>query len=356
MNQIHIATWLLTRRCNLKCSYCRISKTYANDPYSVKTLLKKDIDFSYLIDSICRIKSNNPESYNIFLGGEPTQYRELKDLVLRCNKENILYTIVSNMSGSSLETIKDLLTSLDYIDGISFSLDPVVFMSSGRGGGGGGDRTKKSSNALNSIKFLMDQSGKKVRDIVAEVVSDAKSLAFLPGLVSYLTGAGVWSSVSVVESGETNYYDFAEVLDPKLLIKPNNVSRTVFSYVLKEARKGNLKVLAHESLVVLMDCIENQKPYMCNIEENANNLVIDSDGSLRLCLRLRGTESTKFKVTDILNKDGSIHEENMNRFKDALRKDKELYCKGCLWTCMMFSDLLANKTIQSKDIHHLLKG
>ena len=32
MSKIRIVNWLLTRRCNLNCSYCAITKNYKNKP------------------------------------------------------------------------------------------------------------------------------------------------------------------------------------------------------------------------------------------------------------------------------------------------------------------------------------
>ena len=98
-NEVQIVSWLLTRRCNLKCSYCRISRGYKDKPSeypSLKRLYEEEMDLMYILETLRRFKSHNPDAFHIFYGGEPLLREDLPDIITFCNMHNIQYTIITN--------------------------------------------------------------------------------------------------------------------------------------------------------------------------------------------------------------------------------------------------------------------
>jgi len=71
---IRIANWLLTRRCNLKCSYCAIAMDYPKMPLEYPEMAhysKYEMRTEIVLDYLERLKAHNPNMFHIFYGGEP---------------------------------------------------------------------------------------------------------------------------------------------------------------------------------------------------------------------------------------------------------------------------------------------
>ena len=74
MSKIRIVNWLLTRRCNLDCSYCAITKNYKNKPseyFDITHYYKNEMSTEYVIEGLRRFKEHNSNCFHLFYGGEP---------------------------------------------------------------------------------------------------------------------------------------------------------------------------------------------------------------------------------------------------------------------------------------------
>jgi MoaA/NifB/PqqE/SkfB family radical SAM enzyme len=80
--------WLLTRRCDLKCDYCKI-----RDNSSLKGV---ELDYLDVIDGVEYIHKRFPGVPIIFFGGEPTVLDWLPNLVDYCEKIGLKYAVISN--------------------------------------------------------------------------------------------------------------------------------------------------------------------------------------------------------------------------------------------------------------------
>ena len=96
---IHIVNWILTRRCNLKCEYCRIIRNYENQPKeypSIGYYVKNEMSTEVIKRSLLKIKKHNKNCFNIFYGGEPALRKDLGEIINFSNENNIHYTVISN--------------------------------------------------------------------------------------------------------------------------------------------------------------------------------------------------------------------------------------------------------------------
>ena len=107
---IKVANWILTRRCNLSCLYCRIGKDYLAPPEypPLSYFIKNEMPTAYIIEGLSRLHKNNPDMFHIFYGGEPLLRDDLEDLIKECNHLGIKPCISTNAILLSEERAKSL--------------------------------------------------------------------------------------------------------------------------------------------------------------------------------------------------------------------------------------------------------
>lgn len=336
MDKIQIVNLLLTRRCNLKCSYCSIVRNYKNIPDEYPKMshyLKNEMGPDYLIEVLTRLKKHNPNVFVIMYGGEPLLYPWLSDIVNFCNKEDIYYTIITNNSDGIQPLMEDLILRTEYITGLSSSVDPLMIEEADE------DRVAKSVAGFQKLAEYKDF----IKDVVAEITIDNRNVYEIHALVSRLTEHGISSSITFIDTQKTDYYDFSNVRDESLLVERSDIVEEQFKKVLDD----KLDVHMGEKLLPrILEILPSELD--CRIERGIHNITIDADGSMRLCLRIRGTNSPKVTALRAIGTDGKI-----NPFlKEMLVKDKVNYCRGCNWTCMIHSKLTYDNPSLLDDLVH----
>ncbi len=326
INQVQIVSWLLTRVCNLKCSYCAISRNYDGKPKEYPDLshyAKNQMSTEYVIESLRRFKEHNSNCFHIFYGGEPMLRKDLADIINFCNDQDIDYTIITNNSDKVQPLIEDLLQKTDYIQGFTSSVDPNIY--NAETFDVNEDRIQKS---LDGIKRLVSY-GEYIKDVVAEITVDNTSILHLPTLVQNLTDLGVNSDVTFIDIAKNSYYDFSNVTDDTLLLHNTDlVQKQIF-------KLKNLNIHMFDMLTQCLTILPSD--LNCHIERNLHNLTIDADGTVRLCLRIRGVETPSGDILSYMDKNGIFSSE----LQLTLSIDKKKYCQGCNWTCIIMSERLS---------------
>ena len=339
MDKIQIVSWLLTRRCNLHCSYCRISRDYKKRPLSyrpVKDYERSEMLTDGILDCLKRFKVHNPDCFHIFYGGEPFLREDLPDIINYCNREKIQYTIITNNSDEVQPAIDNLLLKTDYVVGFTSSVDPIVVA----GQSINTDQYKKSIKALEKFTKLRDV----IQDLVAEITVTKDSVTSLYELVKMLTGMGVSSDITVVDIAKSDFYDFSNVTDKSVLVPKTPEVYAIFRKIIED------KLNVHMA-DVLLDKIYEVLPSEldCKIEDDVHNLTIDADGSIRLCLRIRGVFTpANFHIMNFMLSDGKLHP----GLRLSLAKDKNFTCRNCNWTCMIMSKIVSQIEKYSEKLLH----
>ncbi len=319
---IHICNWLLTRKCNLKCSYCGIAQNKPDKPPEypdVDYYYKNEMSTEYVKNTLDKIKKHNPNCFHIFYGGEPLLRKDLFEIINHCNQNDIHYTIISNNTEELDNKLKFLIDNTDEIKGFTASVDPVIY-----------DYTASDdikTKSLSGYNRLLEMK-KYCKDVVAEVTVTNRNKKHLYRLIEDLHNNGINSDITFIDAAKNPYYDFSNIYHSSMMVWKDPELDHTFNKIIK----NNLNV--HMANILLPE-IWNILPSNldCKIEENLHNITIESDGSLRLCLRIKGTIASQ--ALDMFNDDMSIKKDVMHQ----IITNKIDYCQLCNWTCMIMSKL-----------------
>jgi len=313
MYKTKIVNWLITRKCNLNCSYCGIVDNKIPDRMTTQEI----------ISALKMFKELNPETFHIIYGGEPLLRDDLHDIINFCNNNEIYYTIITNATGVARSRLNKLLDKVESIFSLSSSLDPVIFDNEHS------HRSIKSNNALDNFKRLKDN--KKIRELVAEITVDSSNYLYLEKLVKETSSYDIYNSITCIDVAKSEHYDFSSITfdSPLILSEEVHIENTKKIFQ-KIYNNKNYKVHSRPVLLKLINALPFN--YLCSIENDLNNLTIDSDGSFRLCLRIAG----------FFTKSVNIRNFNQHILKETIKTDKQTMCLGCNWTCPMMSEIENN--------------
>lgn len=341
---IRIANWLLTRRCNLRCEYCAIVQNYENKPKEypdMKHYHDNEMKTEYVIEGLHKLHLHNPDMFHIFYGGEPLLRKDLYEIINYCNEKKIHYTIISNNTKEIRPMIKNLLDKVDgRIEGFTASVDPV-FQDEKESGE---DRVKKSVLGLENLINMKTY----VNDVVAEITAMKHNYIHLYDLLKELSKYEINGDVTFIDIAKTPYYDFSNITDPSLLVHQTAQLAEQFGKIMKD---DSLDVHMKEVLIPKMwDILPSNMN--CEIDNNLHNISIDADGTIRLCLRIRGvyTPST-VTLKNLFLTSGTLNPLALS----AIEVDKRDLCKLCNHTCHIMSKYIDDNDTGPEDLVHLNK-
>jgi len=336
MNKIQIVNWILTRRCNLRCDYCRLVRDYKTKPGiypNMRYYHEHEMSTESVIYGLEKLKEHNPDCFMIFYGGEPTLREDLYEIVNYCNNENIAYTVISNNIDE--KKTEELLSKVDYLQGYTASVDPIIFIE-----GANSDVARKSLQGLQKLTQLKE----KIHDVVAEITVTNDNYQFLYPLVKELTNRGINSDITFIDISKSEYYDFSNIEDEKLLVNKSNELKDILDKIIDE----KLNVHMRDTLLSMTyDYLPSE--YDCKLDKDFHTMCVDADGCLRLCLRLRAEYlALNFTILNVLDHNAEINK----NLKKSLVADKKKYCKLCNHTCYMMGEMISNDKETSDNLIH----
>ena len=338
MNKIQIVSLLLTRKCNLKCSYCSIVKNYKDKPKEYPDMSyyhKNEMSLEFIIETLTKLKDHNKDVFILIYGGEPLLRQDLPDIIQHCHNIDIHYTIISNNTNEVEPALERLISKVGKIEGYTFSIDPLIVSDEHDN-----DRIRKSKEGLERVLKYKSY----IKDLVAEVTIDRRNIEYILPLVRKLTKLGICSDLTFIDISHSNYYDFSNVTDENLLVLPYpNVHRQFNTMYVEHLNIHMGKSFYDKVLNVSGSNMD------CELEKDFNNLTIDADGSVRLCLRIRGSNTPdNFKANEIFMENGHLNKDFLN----IISQDKENYCLGCNWTCQIISSMFSKNEVSTDDVIH----
>jgi len=330
---INIANFLITRRCNLTCDYCRLSgeldyvikpKEYPNSKY----YYENEKDCEWWIDIARKLKKQNPNVFIIIYGGEPVLYKRLTILLNGLNNLKVGYTVISN--SKDRKTILDIFDDM-VIKGWTGSVDPGFWLDNAIKDKSELEKSKMSFELLKELKKKYPNT-----DYVAEITCDNNNIEYLESTIKRLSDEGIYSDVTLLDIAKNNYYDFSNITNEINLVTYDKAKRE-FDKILN--RVSLLVHMKHTLLTEMLKIIPANLD--CKLgSNNIHNITIDSDGELRLCLRIRG----RFVPTIISEE--YFTEMHLAALGHAIDADKSSLCKGCNWTCALMSGMDSNAVLK----------
>lgn len=295
--------FLLTRRCQYRCSYCKII-----DARSLRS--QRELTTYQVCQAISFIANTWPGAPIIFFGGEPTIREDLPSIIKCCKDNNVKHAVISN----SMRVLKDPEYASKLIDAglsnwsTSFDgalLELVTDVSV----------LRKSVNGIDALKMFRDKYG--IRDLVTCITVTKKNIMAMPSIIQDLTREGIWSICTPLQCPlPIMRYDYSSgnMEDLPSQDQVENIAQSL-SFMAKSGR-----FLMHNE----PEWFETWPKYFRNQTwkcRDKGNLTIDSDGSLRLCVDI--ALPFTMSVFDLQMA------YNVKRYADVLRKEPP--CNGCFW-------------------------
>jgi len=339
-DKIMIVNWLLTRRCNLSCDYCGIVRNIQGKPQSypkMKHYVKQEMSTEYVIETLKRLKKHNPNAFMIFYGGEPFLRKDLHMIVNFCNDNDIHYTIITNNSDAIQPAIEKFMSKVDHVKGFTSSIDPLILNDESKSDT---DRYKK---CIAGLERLQKYKG-VINDLVAEITVDDTNIDHLYPLVKMLTEKGINSDITTIDIAKNKFYDFSNITSMNGLVHKTDKVKDIFNKIIEDKLDVHM---ADTLLPKIWDILPANLD--CGIQDNVHNMTIDADGSVRLCLRIRGIMTPNMKAYDCFLSDSyELHPS----YKKMIFLDKVNHCQGCNWTCMLHSKLTSDNPDLLNDLLH----
>jgi radical SAM protein with 4Fe4S-binding SPASM domain len=191
MNELHVISWNVTRRCNLECTHCYLPVTTRKERpvFSSADELTTQEAFQ-LID---RVAAVNPEVMLILSGGEPLLREDIFELSTYASGKGMMVVLGSN--GLLVNEASARMMKQSGVSGISISLDSVdpEIHDAIR------SRTGAWEKAVSAIKVC----GKEGLSVQINTVVTGKNHDELPQLIAYARdlGAKVFSPFFLVCTG-----------------------------------------------------------------------------------------------------------------------------------------------------------
>ena len=341
---IHICNWLLTRRCNLKCEYCAIVKNYKNKPDEypdMKYYRDNEMSTDFVLDTLMKLKKHNPNMFHIWYGGEPILRQDLAEIINFCNSQDINYTIISNNCDEIDPLFQKLMNDVtDEIKGYTASIDPIVMESNDDIRAT--DRFKKSQHGFKKLVEL--SKNKKIKDLVAEMTVCRDDVEYIAETIRELSLYGIGTDITFVDVAKNDYYDFSNVRDGSSLVKPSiKLARELIESIDWD-QNIHMPELYERVFEILPSNLD------CGLDNNIHNITIDADGSMRLCLRIKGIATPRLKANKVIQ-NGIISP----ILEEFIKEDLNRLCKGCNWTCVLMSQMLEEGSSNVNSLVHLEK-
>jgi MoaA/NifB/PqqE/SkfB family radical SAM enzyme len=336
-NEIQIVNWLLTRNCNLRCDYCRIVRDYETKPKEYPDMshyFKNEMSTEMVISGLNKLKKHNPYCFHLLYGGEPLLRKDLYKIINHCNDNDILYTIISNVTDQIQPLVENLIKNVNHIEGFTASIDPIIYQNVNN------DIFKKSWNGLN----ILTKYSKIIKDVVAEITVTNENLKYLYQLIKELTDRGINSDITFVDISKSPYYDFSNVEDNSILVQQTSEVNDILNKIIDE------KLNVHMRDILLPKMYKTLPSELdCELEKSFHNLCVDADSSIRLCLRVRGVSTPqKFNLSNLLDDNGILNKD----IKDTINYDKNKFCLKCNHSCYIMSQLVWIGDDNSDSISH----
>lgn len=303
-NKIVNAGIRLTRQCNMKCIYCNINSA-----------IRKDLTLDEWKKAVDIIKNLGAKEI-VILGGEPTLYPYIVELVEYISKDAKLTCNLTTNAFGNFDLVKQLLDN--GLNSLGVSVDNLDFKNS--------ISPLKAKNGLNLIEYLTCNYVNP--NITNYTVLNKKNVDSIVDLIKYMNEKCISTYILPFHWGNEGTFDhrknnekFAFVTDEDIKDYIDTIDKII------DMKKSGFKIKNS------IEFLENSKKHIKNLDWKCNGLSelrIDSDGKLVCCCDKIGNVNNDFTIFNLPER---LDEFYLERLKDAEN------CKGCLWPSSFEAEL-----------------
>lgn len=311
-NRVVNAGIRLTRNCNMKCMYCNIQNT-----------TRRELTFEEWKQALSIVKDLGAKDV-VILGGEPTLYERIVDLVYYISKELKISCSLTTNAFDNFDIIKKLIdvglssigVSVDNLN-FQFSISPL-----------------KSKNGLKLIEYL--QNNCENANIVNYTVLNKNNVESIIDLIKYMNNRSVAIYILPFHWGNEGTFDHRKNSERFAFIDEEDINKynDVIDKIIQMKKEGY-------KIKNSMEFLRESKKHIKNLDwkcTGLSELRIDSDGKLVCCCDKIGKVNNQFNIFNL--------KENLNKFY-KMRESDTSECAGCLWPSSFEAEL--KKSIIDKE-------
>jgi MoaA/NifB/PqqE/SkfB family radical SAM enzyme len=299
-DQITEAQIFLTRKCNLRCGYCKLVK-------EMDELGLEDWKKAY----------DNMENIGIrtvkLLGGEPTVKDWLPDLIEYSSDSRIKTALLSNSFFS--EDMMEKLVGAD-LWGYFASVDSL--------GGAMPDDDEKSGRGYAMLRKLKG----RIPLLAANLVISRKNFREIPETVRRLSDEGFFVNLCTVQHTRRNDREFSKAdisMDYRFVQENRQELEELAERLLMMKRSGS-RITVPESYIEGIPVHGIECDWKC---EDISQLRIDADGGMMLCSEYRTRLADRYNITSMTTR-------KYGEFLHEWKETRQLTgCDGCYWSCFL---------------------
>ena len=344
-----IVNWLVTRKCNKRCSFCGIVHEPKNKNLKrIADINKDERSFTKILSNIKAMNKVHDikKVFHIFYGGEPFLKKGFLTFIKKINKiKGLNYTVITN--GSLPDEVVKIFEKAGKYKGLTVSLDPLVMETANK------SNEIKNNNALEILK--LNQKLNLTDDMVVECMFDKNNIRYYRKFLKMMNVEfpEVKISISFYDYPKNEEYDFAlndtatkeYIKSMRLYPKDKSVVK-LFDEICFNEHNIHMKESPLFMRNIHQTCDSSNKcglikaPVGNKIEDVIpfKTLTVDADGEFRLCLRIAG--NVKMNIDDIYNNKLGRDKIRIKMIEllVALTREYNSKCEGCSWTCPLMDD------------------
>ena len=291
--------WLITRRCNLSCSYCKVRNN--EFPNELNLSQRKQV-----LEVIAKL---SPNTTVVVFGGEPLTLKDdLIEVIRHGNEQGLYMVVISNSVGLTDEYMKRLVDA--GLKNWSTSIDTL------------------KTNSVDQSTLKRAQTGLDALRRFRKLGVDDRVTCTT--VIPSLSKEGIWVIHTLLQKagGEYNYSQpYTEVSSMLVPVEKRREFERVAEELYWMAKSGNYRMHNTPEYYLLWTRLLDH-----NIRCSKKSvLTVDADGSLMRCVDFyQGLDF--FKVWDLL--DEKKREAYLEKLKEA-----PACSKGCTWDPMICSSV-----------------
>jgi MoaA/NifB/PqqE/SkfB family radical SAM enzyme len=298
---VRVAGAFLTRRCNLQCDYCGVTKRR----------FERELNASEWIDALSILESVGIQRVAL-LGGEPTIVEGIEQIIHFLAGSSMTFSLISNciIPEQRLKTIVDA-----GLERFSASIDTFgdtpIQLNHG-----------SVSKSQAGLRTLLKLKSWQVPHLTAYLVMTRRNIDRVVALAEYLSSEGIWLYLLPYHWGSPEQWENRAV-DRTLGFTTADCEplQAVVDQICRLKQSGTL---VSNSMEFLREFPVYAPTLSWHCAPSTSELRVDADGSLTCCNDIRGEVATQFSVFQ-LRDPARLAEFQFERGKDAQK------CPGCFW-------------------------